>query len=89
MVVGAGVRVGAPAVTAALLAAGAMVMTRVVRLERAYRAIPWQTLILIAGLIPLSTAITSSGAADAIAAPIVDVVGTVQPDARARRRCSC
>lgn len=68
----------APAV-AALLAAGAMVMTRVVRLERAYRAIPWQTLILIAGLIPLSTAISSSGAADAIARPIVDAVGTGSP----------
>ena len=68
----------APAVTA-VLAAGAMVVTRVVRLERAYRAIPWQTLILIGGLIPLSAAITSSGAADAIAAPIADVVGGVHP----------
>ena len=62
-----------------VLAAGAMVITRVVRLERAYRAIPWQTLILIGGLIPLSAAITSSGAADAIAAPIADVVGGVHP----------
>ncbi len=68
----------APAVTA-VLAAGAMVLTRVVRLERAYRAIPWQTLILIGGLIPLSAAITSSGAADAIARPIVDAAGDAHP----------
>jgi len=68
----------APAVTA-VLAAGAMVITRVVRLERAYRAIPWQTLILIGGLIPLSAAITSSGAADMIARPIVDAVGGANP----------
>ena len=68
----------APAV-AAVLAAGAMVVTRVVRLERAYRSIPWQTLILIGGLIPLSTAISSSGAADAIARPIAEAAGAGSP----------
>jgi len=45
-----------PAV-AGLLAAGAMVLLRVIRLEQAYRAISWTTVILVAGLIPLSTAI--------------------------------
>jgi di/tricarboxylate transporter len=67
-----------PAV-AAVLAAGSMVLTRVVRLERAYRAIPWQTLILIGGLIPLSAAISSSGAADMIARPVVEAVGAGNP----------
>ncbi len=68
-----------PAAVVAVLAAGAMVLARVVRLERAYRAIPWQTVILIAALIPLSDAISSSGAADAIARPIVDAVGDANP----------
>lgn len=62
-----------------VLAAGAMVLAGVVRLERAYRAIPWQTVILIGALIPLSAAISSSGAADAIARPIVDGVGDANP----------
>lgn len=78
MVVVLAAGVMAPAV-AALLAAGAMVLTRVVRLERAYRVLPWQTLILIGGLIPLSSAITSSGAADLVARPIVDAVGEAPP----------
>jgi di/tricarboxylate transporter len=68
-----------PAAVAAVLAAGAMVLTRVVRLERCYRAIPWQTLILIGGLIPLSSAISSSGAADAIARPILDTAAGSHP----------
>lgn len=68
-----------PPSVVAVLAAGAMVLTGVVRLERAYRAIPWQTVILIAALIPLSEAISSSGAADAIAKPIVDAVGDANP----------
>jgi di/tricarboxylate transporter len=63
-----------PPAVAGLLAALAMVLLRVVRTEQAYRAIPWQTIILIGALIPLSTAIQTSGAADKIAGPIVDLV---------------
>lgn len=68
-----------PPAVAALLAALAMVVLRVVRTEQVYRAIPWQTIILIGALIPLSTAIHTSGAADEIAAPIVDLVGNRSP----------
>ncbi|OBF35956.1 citrate transporter [Mycobacterium sp. ACS1612] len=63
-----------PPAVAGLSAALAMVLLRVVRTEQAYRAIPWQTIILIGALIPLSTAIQTSGAADEIAGPIVDLV---------------
>lgn len=68
-----------PPAVAALLAALAMVLLRVVRTEQVYRAIPWQTIILIGALIPLSTAIQTSGAAEEIAAPIVDLVGNRSP----------
>ncbi|MGE2714169.1 SLC13 family permease [Mycolicibacterium litorale] len=68
-----------PPAVAALLAALAMVALRVVRTEQVYRAIPWQTIILIGALIPLSTAIQSSGAAEQIATPIVDLVGSRSP----------
>ena len=63
-----------PPVVAGLLGAGAMVLFRVLSSEQAYRAVPWATLVLIAALIPMSAAITSSGGAELIARPIVDLV---------------
>lgn len=68
-----------PPAVAALLAALAMVASRVVRTDQVYRAIPWQTIILIGALIPLSAAIQASGAAEQIARPIVDLVGNRSP----------
>ena len=56
-----------PAVVATMLAAGAMIVLRVVSVQQAYRGISWTTVLLVAGLIPLSTAITDSGAAQQIA----------------------
>lgn len=64
-----------PAAVAALAAATAMVLLKVVGVEQAYRSVSWQTVVLIGGLIPLSAAITGSGAADLIAARLLDVVG--------------
>ena len=52
----------APPVVAALLAACAMVLLRVVSVQQAYRGISWTTVLLVAGMIPISTAITKSGA---------------------------
>ena len=68
-----------PAVEAALLAAGAMILTRVVTIYQAYRSISWTTVVLVAGMIPLSTAVTESGAADDIAQLLIDVVGNAGP----------
>jgi di/tricarboxylate transporter len=68
-----------PAVEAALLAAGAMILTRTVTMMQAYRSISWTTVILVAGMIPLSTAVTSSGAADDIADLLIDLVGDLGP----------
>ncbi len=68
-----------PAVEAALMAAGAMILTRVVSVHQAYRSISWTTVILVAGMIPLSTAVTQSGAADDIAEVLIDVVGDAGP----------
>ena len=68
-----------PAVEAALLAAGAMVLSRVVTIYQAYRSISWTTVVLVAGMIPLSTAVTQSGAADDIAQLLIDVVGDLGP----------
>jgi di/tricarboxylate transporter len=68
-----------PPAIAGLIAAAAMVVTRVVGVQQAYRAISWQTVVLIGGLIPLTTAISSSGAADRISSVITSVVGDGSP----------
>ena len=50
-----------PAVVAGLLAVGALVLLGVVTLKQAYGAISWTTVILVAGMIPLSTAMQETG----------------------------
>lgn len=62
-----------PAV-AGLVGAGGMVLARVLTPAQVYRAVSWQTVVLVGGLIPLSGAIASSGAADLIAGGLVDLV---------------
>ncbi len=64
-----------PPAVASLLAAGALVLSRVVTIEQAYRSISWTTVVLVAGMIPLSTAMTASGAADKIADRLVEIIG--------------
>jgi di/tricarboxylate transporter len=66
-------------VTAALVAACAMVLARVVGVEQAYRAISWTTVILIGGMISLSVAMQTSGAADQMATALLAVVGDGGP----------
>jgi di/tricarboxylate transporter len=68
-----------PPAVAALLAATAMVLLRVVGVQQAYRSVSWQTVVLIGGLIPLSIAIESSGAADLVAGELVGRVGGDRP----------
>ncbi|MGB8020946.1 MAG: SLC13 family permease [Candidatus Nanopelagicales bacterium] len=70
-----------PATVTAMLAAGAMILLRVVSIEQAYRGISWTTLLLVAGMIPMSTAITKSGAGELIATAMVDAVGSFGPTA--------
>ncbi|WP_395727928.1 SLC13 family permease [Nakamurella sp.] len=68
-----------PPAIAGLMAASAMILFKVVEPQQAYRAISWQTVVLIGGLIPLSTAIQTSGAADIIASALVGAVGGSGP----------
>ncbi|HYN94956.1 MAG TPA: SLC13 family permease [Pilimelia sp.] len=68
-----------PPAIAGLLAATAMVVLRVITPQQAYRSVSWQTVVLIGGLIPLSTAIQDTGAADLIAGALIDAVGAGRP----------
>ncbi len=68
-----------PAVIAGLLAAGSLILLRVLSVDGAYRSISWTTVVLVAGMIPLSTAMTRTGAADLIAEQLVGIVGPLGP----------
>ncbi|MEU4602635.1 SLC13 family permease [Kribbella sp. NPDC023972] len=68
-----------PPAMAGLLAATAMVLTKVVGPRQAYRAIAWEIVVLIGALIPLSVAIRTTGGADRIADLIMDAVGPGRP----------
>lgn len=68
-----------PAAAAGLLAAGAMILLGVVSLEQAYRGINWTIVVLMGAMIPMSTAMQVTGAAERIAAALVDVLGDSSP----------
>jgi di/tricarboxylate transporter len=68
-----------PSVVAGLMAAGAMILLRVVTMQGAYRAISWTTIVLVGAMIPLSTAMIQTGAADQLAGALVDLVGDAGP----------
>ncbi len=68
-----------PPVVASMLAAGVLILLKVVTIEQAYRAISWTTVILVAGMFPLSAAMRSTGAAEKLANGLVDIVGDSGP----------
>lgn len=68
-----------PPAVAAILAACALVLLRVVKPAQAYRSISWTTVVLIAGMIPLSTAFAKTGAADLIAQLLLGALGDAGP----------
>lgn len=68
-----------PPAAAALLAAGALVVTRAVSVNQAYQAVSWTTVILIAGMIPLSTAVFETGTADLVAGWLLSLLGDSGP----------
>lgn len=68
-----------PPAVAALGAAAALVLLRVVTPSQAYRAVSWQTVVLLGGLIPLSAAISGSGAADRVAEALLGALTDASP----------
>lgn len=68
-----------PPAIAGLTAAVSLVLLRVVTVAQAYRSVSWQTVVLVGALIPLSTAIQTSGAADRVASLLIDAVGSGRP----------
>ena len=68
-----------PPAIAALLAACAMIICRVLTVPQAHRSISITTLVLVGGMIPLSTAIQTSGTADAIGDALINLLGGAGP----------
>lgn len=68
-----------PAVTATLLAAVAMVLTGCVRVEQMYTSINWESVILIAAMLPMATALEKSGGVQFVSAALTNVVGAYGP----------
>ena len=68
-----------PSVTAVLLAGLAMVLARCVTMEEAYESINWQSIILIAGMLPMATALNKTGALELIVTGLVESLGTLGP----------
>ena len=56
----------APTPIAMLAGAAAMVLAGCLRMEQFYAAVDWRTIFLVAGMLPLSLAITESGLADRV-----------------------
>lgn len=67
-------------VTSVLLAAVLMVVTGCVRnVEAAYKTINWQTIVLFAAMLPMSTALEKTGASGMIANFIINTFGSSGP----------
>jgi di/tricarboxylate transporter len=68
-----------PIAIAALTGVVLMILTRCLTMEEAYRAIEWKAVFLIAGMLPLGTAMERTGAASFLAEGMVDMVGALGP----------
>ncbi|MGD8333886.1 MAG: SLC13 family permease, partial [Desulfobacterales bacterium] len=70
-----------PIYIAAVVGAALMVLCGCLTMEEAYRQIEWKAVFLIAGMLPLGTALDQTGAARMIAEGVVALVGPYGPTA--------
>ncbi len=70
-----------PPAIAGLICAVAMVLAGVLTVPQAYKGIDWTSCLLIGGMIPLSTAMAKTGAADLMAEKLLSWVGDAGPHA--------
>tara|TARA_B110000483_G_scaffold46131_1_gene57618 strand:- start:2113 stop:4473 length:2361 start_codon:yes stop_codon:yes gene_type:complete len=69
----------APVSIAAVIGGTIMVLTGCLNMEQAYRSIDWRAIFLIAGMLPLGTAMQESGAATYIAGQVMAFLGDAGP----------
>jgi di/tricarboxylate transporter len=69
----------APISVAAVVGGSIMVLTGCLSMEQAYRAIDWRAIFLIAGMLPLGTAMQETGAATYLADQVMALLGEAGP----------
>ena len=69
----------APIAVAAVVGGSIMVLTGCLTMEQAYRAIDWRAIFLIAGMLPLGTAMQETGAATYLANQVMLLLGDAGP----------
>jgi di/tricarboxylate transporter len=69
----------APIAVAAVVGGSIMVLTGCLTMEEAYRAIDWRAIFLIAGMLPLGTAMQDTGAAEYLADQVMLLLGDAGP----------
>jgi di/tricarboxylate transporter len=69
----------APIAVAAVVGGSFMVLTGCLNMEQAYRAIDWRAIFLIAGMLPLGTAMQDTGAAAYLADQVMNLLGDAGP----------
>lgn len=75
MVIAFNIQLSVALMTGALI----VILTKVLSIDEAYRAVDWRTVFLLAGLIPLGIATEKSGTAAWIAIMVLDMLGDVSP----------
>ncbi len=68
-----------PIAVAAVAGGAIMVLTGCLNMEQAYRAIDWRAIFLIAGMLPLGTAMQDTGAATYLANQVMTLLGDAGP----------
>lgn len=68
-----------PAAVAGMLGSFALVLLRILNVEQCYRAVDWTTVILVAAMMPLSTAMVQTGAAELMADGLVAMAAGGSP----------
>jgi len=69
----------APISVAAVIGGTVMVLTGCLNMEQAYRSIDWRAIFLIAGMLPLGTAMQETGAAIYLANQVMELLGDAGP----------
>ena len=69
----------APISIAAVIGGSIMVLTGCLNMEQAYRSIDWRAIFLIAGMLPLGTAMAETGAATYLADQVMLLLGDAGP----------
>ena len=68
-----------PTPVAAVVGGTVMILTGCLSMENAYRSIDWRAIFLIAGMLPLGTALQQTGASSLLAAQLLSLLGEAGP----------